>query len=674
MLLAQTLCVPALVLASAATSMPSDSRVIYDAAYYARFSPSTALDIINQTPGFALEDTNARRGFAGASGNVLVDGDHPIAKSQTLSDILQRIPAKQVLRIELLRGGEAGADASGHAVIANVVRTPSAGAGVYQLGFEYAGRTPVPNGWGSWSGRVGRADYSLGANGYSLMRNLPGERVLLDGNGALVGTREDRSPRTLYQFAVNGEASRPMLGGQVRVTGQVKFEHYHHDSTTATRSPLGVLPDFERDPYGYARRTLESGIEYDRPLGGWDLALSSLVTRTHFVSDVSSTSISPSGAVNSIFSQDQEQNSGESIARATLARTLGANHRIEVGAEAALNTLDQRLVLTLDLGAGPFPIPIPNANLSVTERRGEVYLADTWTMGRWSLETRLTGEASRLSFTGDTNLSVGLAYLKPSVQLTRKLGKSDQLRVRLYRNVGQLVFTDFVSAASLADKRINGGNPDLKPQTSWRAELGGDFRFAGDGALDVTFYHWWVSDTSDLVPVGPPAARIDAPGNIGAARVDGAQVTLHLPLKPLLKGASLNVDGTWQRSRVTDPLTNERRGISALSDRALKVEFRQDLPAHKLAWGATYTDQPTLTYYRLAEIERDRASPSLDTWVETSALRPFKIRLTVLSLLGQAQRRDRTFFAPDRNGAVTGVERSAWHPGRWLNLTVSGNF
>ena len=84
--------------------------------------------------------------------------------------------------------------------------------------------------------------------------------------------------------------------------------------------------------------------------------------------------------------------------------------------------------------------------------------------------------------------------------------------------------------------------------------------------------------------------------------------------------------------------------------------------------------QPTLRYYRLAEIERDRASPSLDAWIESTALRPFKVRLTVLSLLGQAQRRDRIFFAPDRNGAATSVERSAWHPGRWLNLTVSGNF
>jgi hypothetical protein len=674
---ARRLCAAAAVLlASAAYGAPPppSSRVAYDSAYYTGFSAATALDMINETPGFALEDTTARRGFAGASGNVLVDGEHPIAKSQTLADILQRIPAKQVLRIELLRGGEAGADTAGHAVIANVVRTPSAGQGVYQLGFEYAGRTPVPNGWASWSGRSGRTDYSVGTNGYSLMRNLPGERVLLDGNGAGVGTREDRSPRDFYQFALNSELSRPMLGGQVRGTGQVKFERYHEDSTLATRSLAGAMTEFQRTPYSYRRRTLEGGVEYDRPLGAWDLTLSGLVTRRHFASDVSSTHSTPSGGNDSIFSQAQEQNSGESIARATLVRQIGTNHRFETGAEAALNTLDQTLALTLDLGEGPFPLAISNSNLSVTERRGEAYVADTWTIGRWTLEGRLTGEVSRLSFTGDTNRAVGLAYLKPSLQLVRKLGTNNQLRARLYRDVGQLDFTDFVSVASLSDDRIKGGNPDLKPETSWRAELAGDLRFADDGALSVTLFHQWVFDTADLIPVGPPDKRIDAPGNIGRGEVSGAQLTLRLPLNSVLHRASLNIDGTLKKSRVSDPLTGERRAISGFANMALKADFRQDLPAHKLSWGVTFTAQPTLVYYRLKEIERKRASPSFDLWIETMAFSGLKTRLTVLSLLNQSERRTRTFYAPDRTGTITQIERGARHPGQWITLTVSGSF
>jgi hypothetical protein len=668
--------VPLLLLASAAepAPAPASSRVVYDAAYYAQFRPSTALDMIRETPGFTLEDTGARRGFSGASGNVLVDGEHPIAKSQSLADILQRIPAKQVLRVEILRGGEAGAEASSHAVVANIVRTASAGQGVYQLGFEYAGRTPVPNGWGSWSGRFGQTDYSVGFNGYSLRRNLPGERDLLDGRGAPVGKREDSSPRDFYQFALNGEASRPMLGGRVRVTGHAKVERYHEASTIATRTLAGALTEFERNPYTYRRRTVEGGIEYDRPLGPWDLALSGLVTRRNFESDISSTSSDGAGAIKSIFNQSQVQNSGETIFRGTFAREFGVVHRFEAGAEGAINTLGQRLALTLDLGQGPFAIPIQNANLSVTERRAEAYLADTWTLGRWTLESRLTGEVSRLSFTGDTNQSVGLSYLKPSVQLTRKLGKSNQLRARIYRDVGQLNFTDFVSAASLADDRINGGNPDLKPETSWRVELAGDFRFAGDGALNLRLFHHWVFDTADFVPVGPPNARFDAPGNIGRASVNGAQMTLKLPLGPVLRGASLTIDGTLQKSRVKDPLTGERRAISGFADLAFKADFRQDLRRHKLAWGVTYTAQRTFTYYRLQEIERKRASPSFDLWLEATSLFGLKTRLTVLSLLNQSERRTRTTFAPDRTGTVTQIERGVRHPGRWITLTVSGNF
>jgi outer membrane receptor protein involved in Fe transport len=664
-----------LVLASASAAAPFTSRVVYDAAYYTRYLPSTALDMIRETPGFALEDTSARRGFAGASGNVLVDGEHPIAKSQTLSDILQRIPAKQVLRIELLRGGEAGADASGHSVIANIVRTASAGQGVYQLGFEYAGRKPVPNGWGSWSGRFGGTDYSIGANGYSLIRNLPGDRTRLDGGGARIGTREDLSPRSFYQFALNSEVSRPMLGGRVRATGQVKFERYHEDSTIGSRSLTGAFTELQRTPFTYRRRTLEGGVEYDRPLGPWDLTLSGLITRRHYSSDVTSTHSTPAGGVDSIFSQAQGQNSGESILRTTLARPLGTSHRFEVGVEAAINTLAQQLFLTLDQGGGPFPIPIQNANLIVTERRAEAYLADTWTMGRWTLESRLIGEASRLSFTGDTDQSVALAYLKPSLQLTRKLGASNQLRVRLYRDVGQLDFTDFVSVASLSDDRIKGGNPDLKPETSWRVELAADFRFAGDGALGVMLFHHWVFDTRDLVPVlGPNNKRVDAPGNIGRAEVSGAQLTLRLPLTRVFRGGSLSIDGTWQKSRVTDPLTSDRRAISGFAGMALKADFRQDLPKHKLAGGVTYTARPTLTYYRLAEIERKRASPSLDVWLETTAFAGLKTRLTILSLLGQPERRTRIFFAPDRTGAITEIERGARCPGRWVTLTASGSF
>src|SRR3982751_2181771 len=137
-------------LASMVNAAPT-ARVSYDASFYAPFAPHNALDMVKQTPGFVLEaadeEDEQRRGFAGAVGNVLVDGQRLSAKSQTLSDVLSRIPAAEVARIEILRGSDAAGDASGASVLANVIRTRNVGGGWWSGGFELAGQdVPAPNG------------------------------------------------------------------------------------------------------------------------------------------------------------------------------------------------------------------------------------------------------------------------------------------------------------------------------------------------------------------------------------------------------------------------------------------------------------------------------------------------------------------------------------------------
>ena len=108
------------------TSTSAD-RVIYEAAQFAQFNPQTALDMVSQIPGFSLDGGEERRGFSGAVGNVLIDGVRPSTKSQGVGGILSRIPASQVVRLEVLRGAAVAGDASGQSILLNVVRTDSAG-------------------------------------------------------------------------------------------------------------------------------------------------------------------------------------------------------------------------------------------------------------------------------------------------------------------------------------------------------------------------------------------------------------------------------------------------------------------------------------------------------------------------------------------------------------------
>src|SRR6185295_8585821 len=115
---------PATQVQTATAAANTGDRVAYDAAFFAQFNPQNALDMVNQTPGFSLNSGEDRRGFSGAGGNLLIDGERPVAKSQSVQTILQNIPAAQVLRIEVLRGAAVAGDASGQSVLINVVRTP----------------------------------------------------------------------------------------------------------------------------------------------------------------------------------------------------------------------------------------------------------------------------------------------------------------------------------------------------------------------------------------------------------------------------------------------------------------------------------------------------------------------------------------------------------------------
>src|SRR6185295_3860813 len=312
--------------ARAADAESAGNRVVYEAAFYTTFAPRTALDMVKQTPGFVLadEEEDSRRGYAGAVGNVLIDGRRLGAKSQAPSDVLQRIPAGEVLRIELLRGSEVAGDASGATLLANVVRTPASGGGAWGLGTEVATRGPEPNGWFGWGGRRGVTDYSLGGSSYALQRQLPGERIVRDGAGLLTKRRTSTSPREFGEYALNGQAARPVGGGRLALTGQVHVSRYHEDSTLLTNSPAGERLEFELTPFSESERTGELGLTYERGVGAWDLELTALATRKRYRSAVRDTHFDATNVQDREFTQALARDSGETILRGTASGALGA--------------------------------------------------------------------------------------------------------------------------------------------------------------------------------------------------------------------------------------------------------------------------------------------------------------------------------------------------------------
>ncbi|MEQ1708122.1 MAG: outer membrane beta-barrel protein [Terricaulis sp.] len=674
----------------AATPLPTSpsstmsGRIAYDAAFFAQYNPQNALDMVRQTPGFTLDGGDGRRGFSGAVGNLLIDGVRPTAKSQSLDSILSRIPARQVLRVEVLSGAETSGDASGQSVLLNLVRTPTAGSGIWRAGAEYNGAGTGPQGELSYNGRVGQFEYGVGVDYYSHYREQPGIRRYFDNAGVLERTADTPSPRDYREGSLTANAALPLFGGRLSANAQYYRNRFHPRSGFFFHTPAGAPDGHDLDALTEQQQNLEIGVNYDREFGPWSLALVGLANRGRYRNEEAFSSFNAGGGFKFAFGQDIDNENGETIARGSLSRDFG-KHRFEIGAESAFNTLDASLVFTLDEGAGPEVQPIENSNVLVEEERAEAFAVHTWRPSSgWAIETRLAGESSTLTFSGGTDKEVEFAFFKPSVQLSRDFGGNDQLRLRVYRDIGQLDFNDFVSAAGLTDARIEGGNPDLRPQTTWRAELAADFRFPGNGALSLTLTRHWIEDLADLVkltdtrntPAPADDVSFDAPGNIGKADAWSLETQLTLPLRAIIPGAQITAAGTLWQTEVLDPITGRVRDFSNRAESEISVEFRQDLNALRLAWGVTYFKQSEFTGYRFNETDTYEEGPWIDAYIESTAIEGVRLRLVAANIFDGEINRERRFFTPDRAGALDNVQtrfREFDHD-PWFVFSASGSF
>lgn len=670
--------------AVATPNAANGDRVAYEANFFSQFNPQTALDIVRQTPGFSLNGGDDRRGFSGAVGNLLIDGLRPTAKNQSLETILSQIPASQVVRVELLRGSLVAGDPSGASVLLNVVRTPTAGAGVWGVGVEYTSRdVAAPRGNVSYNGRNGQIEWGVGGSVFSQYRDLPGWRRIYDGTGAHIQNVDTPSPRDFREAILNGNVAFPVAGGRLSTTAQVRGWRFHADNDFIFTLPGGapdgaLLTVFDEEQIGF-----EFGMNYDRDFGPWSMALVGLINRTNYESGEVADTYNPLGVLTGELVQERERLSGESILRATFSRALTASHRIEFGAEGAFNSLDAQLSLFNDTGGGPTPIVVPNSNVLVEEERAEIFGVYTWRPNnQWSVEGRLAWETSTLTFSGDADQVVELAFWKPSLQLTRTIGGNNQFRVRAYRDVGQLDFDDFVSAAAIADALIAGGNPDLAPQTSWRLEVGADLRWRG-AALSLTLTRHWITDVADLVLITAPGANpgdppilFDAPGNIGDGEATSLDITFNSPV-PFIPGARITVRGYLWDTEVDDPVTGAPRIISYQSESEINVEFRHNIPGTRWAWGVNYFKQGEFQAYRFNEIDTNEEGPWVDVFVETTALpNNMRLRLWAANAFDGTVNRERRFFGPDRNGPLVrrDLRQRQFAEAPWVILQLSGTF
>jgi hypothetical protein len=643
-----------------AQAVDGRGRTTYEAAFFATFSPSNAYQIVQRVPGFTLEtgDTDVR-GFGQAAGNVVINGQRPSSKNDTLDTILARIPATRVLRVEIGSGDLFGSEYSGKAQVLNLVLTADAGvAGTIEgrVARAFTGRL-LPTASASALIKRGNSAFNLSAsltNDESRSAPEEGFDRLTTPDGKQVEFRRKVNRTREPVKAVS--ASWEYTGGTNRTAhfnGRFSNDYFSLTQSNQVTPAIGPLRD-DRLTQRYLARSYEIGGDVTRPFLGGGLKLVGLATRRNrdrkdvqFNRDLSQKLLG--GSAQTLIDQRDER-----VGRLVWDRDALLGWSIQTGFEAALNKLDSDVDLTALNSAGtPTRIDLPIDQAVVKEVRGEAF----FNAGRGiapGLRTDLgvTYETSKLTVRGDARAERQLSFLKPKATLDWRPAGGWHAQLSVQRTVAQLQFEDFISSAELTNLRVNGGNADLLPQRSWESLLTVDHPLLGNGLAKIELGYTRISLVQDRVPT---PEGFDAPGNLGSGEQWIARSKIDAPLGRFgIKGGRLTLYGSYVRTSVQDPYTFRQRPFSGFNSFYFEVNFRQDLG--KFAWGFNLSGNTHSTNYRLDEADQNHSRiPYVTTFAE---YRPDAKTTLTFNLENATQSpgfRDRKFFTPSRANPVSNL-------------------
>ena len=658
----------------------SGERTVYPASWFARYAPANALDIASRAPGFTIENGEEVRGFAGAVGNVVINGARPSAKAETLQDILRRIPASQVVRVELMPGALVGAEYRSRSQVLNIVLAEASsglsGSAEASLQRVYTGDiNPAANlsilrrrGATSMGAAISYEDRPSPDYGYDLLTRRP--------SGALVERRDKTNFYHTREASLSGNWGwEPGRGTAAHLNGRVwRWENplEHRSRVTGPNGPLRN-DTIDQDP---SRVGYEVGGDAAHALAGGVLKAVGLVRRERYQLEEEFRNRTPDNVLFGGIAQEVDNRTGETVGRLVWSHEGLFGWSFETGGEVALNTLDSDVDLfTLDATGARSRVPLPVSDVLVEEVRGEGFVSAGRKLGPdLSFDAGAAVETSTLTVSGDAEAERTLTFFKPRAALEWTPGGAWRLRASAERLVAQLNFDDFVSTAEIANDRVSSGNPEVEPERTWRLSGLVERRVLGEGKLRLTIYHDRIQMVQDRVPT---PEGFDAPGNLGDGRRNWFEAVADLPMDKLyVPGGRFNLRWILQDSDVQDPYTLTGRYFSGEVPWSVTANFRQDLRSLNLAWGLDYGAEGESPQYRLNEIDIwNPDNDSLHAFVEYRPSPKTTVTLYARNLFDRDIVRTRTFFTPNRASLEPSAfeERRRWQ-GRAAELTVKRTF
>lgn len=630
---------------------------VFTPADFARFAPKTAYDMLAQVPSFTIRSpsqSEQERGLGQASENVLINGERIANKTGGAVDELRRIAASNVERIEIVDASSLGiAGLSGQ--VANViVKRQKKGSGQFEWNPNFRAHYSRPNlfnGSVSYSGSSGPVEYTLSIKNDAGRGAFGGPIVITDRNGAVT---ERRNEYYHSEGDILTIQSKFRLDGPGSSVGNLTLGYSPYWGPTHIVDRRDLVSGDDR-----ARSTVQSNVgwyydvnaDYEFALGPGRLKLIGLRHFDHEPIVTTQITQFDSGADSEGVRFSRNSHIQETIGRAEYGWKTGKNDW-QISLERAFNALDQHGGLFILNPQGQFDqVDFPEGTGKVTELRYEgIATLSRPLTSNLDLQFAAGAEVSTLDRVDDDAPARKFFRPKGSLNLGWRPAKDWDASLKLRRRVGQISFYDFLAQPKLTQDRENAGNPNLVPPQSWELEGEIGHELGPWGKTRVRAWHYWVQDIVDVIPL---ADHTEGIGNLPRATRWGIESTSTINFDPVgWTGAKLDAKIGFEKTRVKDPLTGERRPISGVQDFWYQLNLRHDIPHTQLAWGADFNYGHYTRNYFLTEVYRSWEGPNwLSVYVEHKNVMGLNVRAIVGNVLNARHRWDRTVYEDWRDSS-----------------------
>lgn len=670
--------------ASAAAAQAGESgqtdrtRRTFTPADFANFAPRNALDMAQQIPGFSIQSGGGSRGLGQADTNVLINGQRISGKSNGPIEALRRIPAEEVVRLELIDGASLDIGGLSGQVLNVITRSTGGITGQFRYSAEWRS-FGVPFRWGdgqiSLAGGGDNSEWTLSFENDAGRRGNEGPERVFDADGNLIDLRDEFSSFDSDRPELSGSYTRTASNGNIlNLNGQVAANFFRQRETSERSGSISPVDRFRDFRSGEDEFNFEIGADYSFKLGPGRLKLIGYHryedSPTFSFAETIFADGSPRDA--SRFTRDADE--GETIARGEYSfDALGGN--FQLAAEGVKNFLEIDSALESSDAQGELqPVAFDGASARVEEDRAEATITYSRALASdLQLQLSLGGEYSRISQSGAQGLT--RTFYRPSgfASFDWKANPGLNISGRVAREVGQLNFFDFIATTNLDVDQVNVTNANLVPPQSWVFEVEATQSLDKLGSVNVRVFHQEISDIVDQIPI---AGGGEAPGNVDSASRTGVEAEVTLLFDEVgVRGLRFDGGIELRDSEIIDPLLGTPRDLSGFRYIDIDAGLRQDFPGSPWAIGADYNFGDRRENIRLSEVSLGTDRPGFGrVFIEHKDVAGLTARFRVGNILNQRDNFDRTVFLDRAAGLVDFVEQRRRVFGTIYSFDIEGSF